>query len=73
MYFKHFTTTVVGVSSFCFGILIDRKIRGLKTSKIIPEFKVFDAVNADSALTIDNQQLIVKNDQRISEVSFIFG
>lgn len=70
MTFRHITTAVVGVSSFCLGILIDRKFRGLNTSQI-PEFKIFDAVNADSAVTIDNQQLIIKNEQRISEVSFI--
>lgn len=65
---KHINT-VVGVSSFCLGIWLDRKYREFHTAHKIPGFKIFDAVNADSVLS-NNQQLI-NNEQRISEVRYL--
>jgi len=68
MFFKHFTTAVVGVSSFCLGVWLDRKYKKFDLSVYsVPGFQIFDAVNADSVIN-NNQQLIVNNEHRISEV-----
>lgn len=66
--FKHTITTVVGISSFCLGIWMDRKYREISLSNKIPSFQIFDAVNADSIVTKD-QQLI--NEQRVSQVRLL--
>lgn len=71
MIVKHITT-IVGVSSFCLGIWIDKKYREYKESNIIPGFKIFDAVNADSNVP-NNSQLIINNEQRISQVIFTYN
>lgn len=62
-------TTVISVSSFCLGIWLDRKYREFNWPRKIPGFQIFDAVNADS--NVNNQQLIIKNEQRISQVRCI--
>lgn len=67
--FKHTITAVVGISSFCFGIWIERKYKDFNTLYRSPSFKIFDAVNADSIITKDQQ--LNNNEQRVSEVSFI--
>lgn len=70
MIIKHITT-IVGVSSFCLGIWLDRKYREYKTFYKMPGFKIFDNVNADNVVTND-QQLIINNEQRISQVRNIY-
>lgn len=69
--FSRNITAVIGVSSFCLGIWMDRKYRELKLSHSIPGFKIFDAVYADGIVT-NNQELIINNEQRISQVKCIF-
>ncbi|VVC28673.1 Hypothetical protein CINCED_3A016571 [Cinara cedri] len=59
-------TTVVGVSSFCFGIWANRKYREYNALCKIPIFKIFDAVYADNVT--NDQQLISNNEQRISQI-----
>lgn len=71
MIVKHITT-IVGVSSFCFGIWIDKKYREYKASYKVPGFKIFDAVNADSIVP-SNSELIINNEQRISQVRYTFS
>lgn len=66
---KHITT-VIGVSSFCLGIWLDRKYKEFNTIYKIPGFKIFDAVNADSVINY-NQQQIIYHEQRISEVRYL--
>lgn len=68
MIFKHMTT-IVGVSSFCIGIWMDRKYREYKESHRIGGFKIFDAVNADSIVP-NNSELIANNEWRISQVIY---
>lgn len=70
MIFKHLTT-VVGVSSFCLGIWLDRKFREYNLNHRIPGFQIFDAVNADNIVTND-QELIANNELRISQVCCVF-
>lgn len=70
MIIKHYVTTIVGVSSFCLGIWLDKKYNKFNASHKIPGFKIFDAVNADSVIT-NNQQLIINNEHRISEVKYL--
>lgn len=65
MHFRHITT-VVGISSFCFGIWLDRKYREFNSFHKLPGFDIFDAVNADSIITNDQQQ--ANYEQRISQV-----
>jgi len=75
--FSRHITAVVGISSFCLGIWMDRKYRELSelnTSHRIPGFKIFDAVYADG-IVANNQELIINNnnnDQRISQVYFAY-
>lgn len=64
-------TTIVGISSFCLGIWLDRKFREYNESYKMTRFKIFDAVNADDIVTND-QQLITNNEQRISQVRYIY-
>lgn len=71
MIIRHITT-VVGVSSFCLGIWLDRKYREFNKCLEIPGFKIFDAVNADSIVN-NNQQLMINNEERISEVRCIYN
>lgn len=70
MTLRHVTSVVFGVSSFCLGIWIDRKYRDYNVSFRVPGFKIFDAVYAESNVN-NNQQLIIKNEQRISQVRLI--
>lgn len=70
MTIKCITSVVVGVSSFCLGIWIDRKYREYNISHRIPGFKIFDAVYAESNV-LNNQQLIINNEQRVSQVRFM--
>lgn len=61
-------TTVVGVSSFCLGIWLDRKFREYNSNRSrIPGFQIFDAVHADNSVA-NNHELIANNEQRISQV-----
>jgi len=69
--FSRHITAVVGISSFCLGIWMDRKYRELNALHRIPGFKIFDAVYADGLVT-NNQELIVNNDQRISQVKYTY-
>jgi len=66
MFPKHITA-VVGISSFCLGIWMDRKYRELNASHRVPGFKIFDAVYADGIVS-NNQELIINNEQRVSQV-----
>lgn len=50
---------------------MDRKYRELNTLHKIPGFKIFDAVYADGIVTT-NQELIVNNEQRISQVKYTY-
>lgn len=70
MIVKHITT-IVGASSFFFGIWLDKKYREYIASHKVPLFKIFDAVNADSIVP-SNSQLIVNNEQRISQVRYTY-
>ncbi|CAI6345086.1 unnamed protein product [Macrosiphum euphorbiae] len=65
--FSRHITAVVGISSFCLGIWMDRKYRELNALHGIPGFKIFDAVYADG-IVANNQELIVNNEQRISQI-----
>jgi len=69
--FTRQVTAVVGISSFCLGIWMDRKFRELNALHRIPGFKIFDAVYADGIVTT-NQELIVNNEQRISQVKYTY-
>jgi len=68
MFPKHITA-VVGISSFCLGIWMDRKYWELNASHRVPGFKIFDAVYADDIVS-NNQKLIINNEQRVSQVKF---
>jgi hypothetical protein len=70
MTIKCVTSVVVGVSSFFLGIWIDRKYREHNISHRIPGFKIFDAVYAESNV-VNNQQLVINNEQRVSQVRII--
>lgn len=50
---------------------MDRKYRELNALHKIPGFKIFDAVYADGIVTT-NQELIVNNEQRISQVKYTY-
>jgi len=68
MIIRHITTTVISVSSFCFGVWLERKYRAFNFPHCTNiAFEIFDAVNADSVIN-NNQQLIINNEHRISEV-----
>jgi len=69
--FSRYITAVVGISSFSLGIWMDRKYRELNSLHRIPGFKIFDAVYADG-IAINNQELIVNNEQRISQVKYTY-
>lgn len=69
--FSRHISAVVGISSFCLGIWMDRKYRELNALHSIPGFKIFDAVYADG-LVANNQELIVNNEQRISQVKYAY-
>jgi len=69
MFTKHITA-VVGISSFCLGIWMDRKYRELNAFHRVPGFKIFDAVYADGIVS-NTQEVIINNEQRISQVKCI--
>ncbi|XP_050423596.1 endonuclease G, mitochondrial-like isoform X2 [Adelges cooleyi] len=62
-----FSAAIVGVSSFCFGVLWDSKFKNLQSSNYVSTFKIFDAVNADSIVPIDHQTILTK-EQRVSQI-----
>ncbi|XP_050523907.1 endonuclease G, mitochondrial-like [Daktulosphaira vitifoliae] len=62
---KSFTLTVVGVSSFYFGMWWNKF--NTSSNPYISSFKIFDAVNADNVVSMDSQITSLK-EQRISQI-----